>query len=124
MEPVNPFRTKKFLELFEKWNKKLVKAGHNEIEDFSRPDPSLKSWDNFKFKKVTPDEYETKTKYYANARNVLNKYEFQTPLHRKIWELHSEGLSLRDIEIEIKMKYKKDTINMIIQKIKLQAMPR
>jgi hypothetical protein len=120
----SPFKTKKFLDLQDKWYNKLKKKGFNDIEDTTLPEPPLKSWDNFRYKKVTPEEYEAKTKYYSNCRDILLTYRFSRALHKRIWELHSEGLSLREIEREIKDKYKKDTINKIIQKIELEAMPK
>ncbi len=117
------FRTKNFLKLKDQWYKKLAKSGFEDIENTSLPDPDLKHCDVIRFNKVTPDAYETRTKYFSNCRDLLNTYKFETKLHKRIWELHSEGLSLREIETVIKKRYKKDSIHNIIRKISLRGMP-
>jgi hypothetical protein len=115
----SPFKTKKFKKLFDKWNKKLVESGHDEIEDFSLPEPPLKSWDNFKFKKPSPEQFDAKQSYFQSARTLLEIYEFESEIHRKIWELHSEGFSIRQIVTKInKKKFKRDSIHNIILHIK------
>jgi len=125
----NPFRTKKFKELQERWYKKLEKSGFEDVEDMTLNEPLLKNWDNFRYRKVTPEEYESRTRYYSNCRDVLNTYPFERAIHRRIWELHTEGLSLRQIEKTIKKENKRFTsnhvtINSIIQKITLNGMPK
>lgn len=121
---VDQFKTTKFKQLRDKWYKKLEKIGFQDIEDNKYEEPKLKVYDYLKFKTIGPDLHEAKAKYYANCRDVLNKNVFETKLHRRIWELHTDGLSLREIEKAIKNEYKKDTINYIIRKISLESMPK
>lgn len=118
----DPFKTKKFKSLKEKWYKKLEKSGFEDIEDNSLEEPLIKDWHSRRFKKWPKEVFDFRLKYYADARSLLHTYAFESELHKRIWELHSEGWSLRDIEQEIG-EYKKDTINHIIHKIKLQGMP-
>jgi hypothetical protein len=117
-------KTPKDRALLEKWNKKLEKYDDCNIENYNRDEPTLKHWDNFHFKKVSTNEYETRTTYYANARSLLSTGKFRNRIHRKICELHSEGYSLREISTEIKKVYNKDTINKIIKEIIKEQMPK
>lgn len=125
MDPVNPFKTKAFKKLFKKWNNKLEKAGHDEIENFNLEDPAfLNKSDASKFKNVTPEEYESRSLYYSNARSLLHTFAFESSIQKRIWELHADGMSLRQIEELIKYKLKKDRINFHIHKVRTWAMPR
>ncbi len=121
---MDPFKTSKFKALKDKWYKKLEKSGFEDIEDNKYEEPKLKAYHYLRFKVVEPSVHAARAKYYENCRGVLANHRFQSPLYRRIWELHTEGLSLREIESEIKQYYKKDTINAIIRKIGLEAMPK
>jgi hypothetical protein len=114
----------KFKKLRDKWYAKLEKTGFKDIEDNKYDEPKLKVYDYLKFKAIPPDLHEARKKYYSNCRDVLNVHRFESVLHRKIWELHTDGMSLREIERAIKQEYKKDTINAIIRKISLESMPK
>lgn len=118
------FKTKKFKALKDKWYKKLERSGFEDIEDNKYDEPKLKEYDYLRFKKISLSLHEARAKYYSNCRDILAKDDFQTKLHKRIWELHTDGLSLREIEREIKNEYKKDTINFIIRKISLEQMPK
>ena len=120
----SPFKNKKFKSLQKLWYKKLAKTGFVDIENTNLPDPDIKKCDVIHFNKVTPDEYETRTKYYSLARGLLNTFAFESELHKKIWEYHSEGISTRKIEKLINEEYKSTSIKLIIQKIKAMGMPR
>lgn len=113
------FKTAKFKKLQQKWYKKLEKSGFNEIEDTNSPKEFLKRWDSQWFRTRGPQEKVragmTKdqsvkiqknylisvAKYYANARQVLSHFNFDTGLEKAIWALHSEGMSHRDIAKEL-----------------------
>lgn len=114
----NPFNNKKFRELRDKWYKKLERSGFDDIENNNLPEPTLKQKHNFQFKNVPQDVYEARLKYFANCRDLLLTYKFASILEKRIWELHTKGKSLREIEKEIKNKYKKDAINLIIHTIR------
>jgi hypothetical protein len=116
-------KTKAQHKLFEKWNKKLEKFDDCNAEDFRNfpEDPPLHSWHNFKFKKLTKDEYDETIKYFDKAKEILNSYKFRSAWHRKIWALHSEGLSGEEISQRIKGSFKKTRINEILKCIRKEA---
>lgn len=117
----NPIiKTPKQRALLDKWNKKLEKYDDCNAED-TGDERKLKDWHSFKWKDINLIDYEAKAKYYSNCSDILNSYSFENSLHRRIWELHTEGLSLRDIEKAIKYKLKKDWINQIIHWIRTNA---
>ncbi len=118
------FKTKKFKDLQAKWYKKLADKGFEDIEDNKYEEPKLKAYHYLRFKTLEPDVHAARAKYYENCRGVLVNHRFKRALDRRIWELHTEGLSLREIETEIKQYYKKDTINAIIRRISLESMPK
>lgn len=115
-------KTKRDKDLFAKWNKKLEKYKDCNAEDMSLDEPLLKVWHNFKFKKVSADEYTSRIQYFDNARHVLNTFKFERALDCKIWTLHVEGFSLREIGREV--DYSKDKVRSIINRISEKAMPK
>ena len=120
----NPYKTAKFKKLFEKWNKKLVKAGHNEIEDFSKSEPTLKSFHDKEMykRRITQDEFDSTSKYYSNAVDLLNTYKFTSDFERKVWELHSNGMSVRKIAKQVKKG--KTWVHVTIAKVRKWQMPK
>lgn len=103
-------------QLFNLWNIKLIKAGHIEVEDFETPGIPLKSWDNLKFRGMNQDVLESKRAYFEACSNLLHDYKWDNEIHRDIWRLHSEGLSVREIVSKIhKKRFKRDSINLIIR---------
>jgi hypothetical protein len=123
-------KTKQQLKLFAKWNKKLEKYDdcnaevYDWADNYENPDPELKSWHSFKFRGISPEEFQQRTLYYENARALLETGTFKNKLQKKIWEYYSEGLALREIEKKIKLRYSKDTINKIIKEIIKCQMPK
>lgn len=114
----NSFKTPQFKALSAKWNEILEDSGHEEIEDFRLPNPPLKNWHNLDFRNVNPEVFKAKQLYYEKARAILHTYEFQNPTHRRIWEMHSEGGSAREIARTLKLKkYKKSKVFNILQRI-------
>ena len=99
------------------WYAKLKKGGFKDIED---QNGFLKEWDfNFFRNQFNSVEYEATLGYFAQAREILISYSFKNETHRKIWELHCEGLSERSIAFRIR-KYKKSMIHYIIDHIAQQ----
>lgn len=119
----NPFNTKRFLTLFKKWNKILKRGGLEEIENFDLPNPVLKKSHNLRWKKEELIEHIVSTQnYYEKASEVLHTYPFKNENHQKIWELHCEGLSVRQIVLKIKKHpYKRMSVNRIITAIQKQS---
>lgn len=117
-------RTAKDRALLAKWNKKLEKYNDCNAENYKYEDPKLKHWDNFHFKRIPKEIYESKQLYFSNARELAQNGKFKSMLSKKIWELHSEGFSLREIVKAINERYKKDTVNKIIKDIVKEQMPK
>lgn len=114
----SPFKTPEFKELFQKWNTKLAKSGHKEIENFDLPDNPLIDWRSRDLRKVNVDKYLAALTYYSNARSLLHTYEFQNEIHRCIWEMHSEGVSFNKIAKRLnKRRYSKISVFNIVKKI-------
>lgn len=110
----------KALERF--WYDKLKKEGFIDIEDTTISNRPLLSWHSFKFCKTPKVKQEALSDYYYKASQLLNTYEFEKPIHRRIWELHCEGYSWRKIESIIQwepgsLHHKKDIIGSIINRI-------
>ncbi len=115
----SPFKTAEFKKLFSEWNTILIETGHKEIEDFTLQDPLLLEWHNYEFKNLDIDSFNAQRIYYEKARHLLHTYEFKSIMHRRIWELHSEGASIRMIAQTINLKkYKKSTIFKILKTIR------
>lgn len=110
-------------ELTQIWYKKLKEHGFEDIEDTSHPESPIKDWHKFKALrrfKNDPNKLHFTTQYYTQAQNLLHTYNFDSPLHKKIWELHCEGFSKRKIEKAIahfKPTYKREHIGNIIKLI-------
>lgn len=98
------FRTRKFKRLQKKWYSKLEDLGFDEIEDTDSPREFLKSWHNHHFQNIDPLVIEFNKEYYDQARSALHTYRFETKKEEKIWELHADGLSLREIAAKLKIK--------------------
>lgn len=98
------FKTKEFKALAKEWNKKLEASGHVEIEEYGKSldTPFLIDYHSVKFQKKRVINYKMQTQlnYYLIAGQVLNTYAFKNAYHRKIWELHADGMSVRAIAKE------------------------
>lgn len=117
MDPVGKRYDDDFIKLRNEWYKILEETGFKEIEDIHSKHEFMKEWD-FNFFRTTFNEikYECTFEYYHRARALLHTYEFEQESHRKIWELHSEGATERQITKRLK-KYKKSMVHYIIDKI-------
>ncbi len=104
-------RPSKELKLAQKeWYEKLRKEGFKDIERHDWDDSSgfgLKRFDSFHFidtryGDIDKDSFQAKSEYFRLATHFLNEHTFEDPLDRYIWEMHSEGKSIRDIEKSMK----------------------
>lgn len=103
------------------WYDKLAKSGFEDIEERNSPRQMLKRWHAADFRKrSTPETYIAKRDYFQQATEFLNWYEFSGPRERKIWELHSEGATIR--EIAKKVRLKKDKVHRIIKKLRKESL--
>lgn len=91
---MSQFKSKKFLDLKDEWYKKLSSEG---FEDIEANEDNLKVWSTYYTAKHRYVTREAKEEYYREAGTFLHEYEFSSELERQIWELHAEGLSLREI---------------------------
>ncbi len=78
-----------FQALQAEWDKKLEESG---FDDKEQRDGRLKSW-SLKYKNSDPSMCQAKQEYYRAAGHFLHEYEFEYPVERRIWELHSQGVS-------------------------------
>lgn len=114
---MNP-QDKKFKALQNKWYSKLKDSGFNDIErdgDQLKTDP-MQNVTTF----YNQDCFEAKQTYYRMVGEFLHNYKFEDIKERLIWELHSEGVSIRDSVIELKKRgYKayKRQVHETIQKL-------
>lgn len=100
------------------WNKKLAKSGFIDIEDSSGRLKFCDS-DRFHHPKVV-SSYETKREYFRMAGHFLHDYVFTSRKERKIWEMHSNAVSYRNIAlslIEGGIKSNKDHVHGVISKL-------
>lgn len=82
-------------QLYAIWDKKLKRSGFNDIEQ--RKDENLKTWSSiFPLRHSTVSIY-AKQEYYRAAGHFLYDHKFETPIQRRMWELHSQGVSIRHI---------------------------
>lgn len=101
------------------WYKKLKDSGFQDIEDINSPRELLKTWhSNYFMRKYTPDEFEAKASYYRRCSHFLYDYSFDSDRERLVWELHSEGLSFRDIAKRLwRYRLNKDSVNKMVSKL-------
>ena len=105
-------KSKKLKALQAVWYKKLKDTGFEDIEDTSNDQEFLKSWHSSYFQvRNTPDEFEAHREYYSMAGKFLEdqfkgqQYDiFKKNPSGVVWELHSEGLSIRNIAKNLGMK--------------------
>lgn len=93
-----------FKKLQAEWNKKLAASGFEDIEDSNGQLKGKWSGDSDIRNKYTELTYAAKERYYQLAGQFLNDYPFKTEKDRIIWEMHSEGISIRDIVKALKKR--------------------
>lgn len=123
MKPI--YSAPAFKVLKQEWYAKLKESGFTDIEDSTRAQSPLKAWHDRRFKNATDIKVQTSRAYYDRATSLLHTGRFKDKTHRRIWELHCEGLSTRKIseilsqETELTaFRYVK--VGYIIQEIGLQ----
>lgn len=72
----------------------LRDSGFVDLEDASGwMEPVIKPHGPIIGRQRTPAEIETLAEYYRCAGQLLHDHKFRTPVERRIWELHAEGVS-------------------------------
>lgn len=88
------------------WYKKLEKSGFKDIEDFDMPGKPLHHWDGMEIQsKHTPEQFQEKQRYYELAGQLYYSHGFDSERDKRVWCLHSEGLSSKAIARMCRMKY-------------------
>ena len=109
------WETPEFLKLKIEYDKRLAASGFVDIEDQKYSEPRLKVYDA-KIRTMDPIAVATKTEYYHRCYQFLCNHEWSNAIHKKIWQLHSEGIGTRAISKAIKeKKHQPDTVLRIIQ---------
>ena len=112
-----------------------VQEGFKDIEDLNSPLEMLKTWDSMYFIDGA-ESFSEVEEYYQIARELLITHDFDSSLEKIVWEYHSEGMSVRAIELKLieskayawealalgknlksVAKLNKDAINVIIQRL-------
>ncbi len=101
--------------LHAEWNKKLKDSGFIDAEDTSG---QLKAYHGSRlFSRSLPNvDMASKEEYYRIAAQFLYEYKDFTDITRLIWELHSQGHTIRDIANSIPHP-KKSQVYKIIHKL-------
>lgn len=96
-----------------KWYRKLKVKGFIDIEDTESPKEFLKEWHSTWFKThTTPESFKEKHRYYQMTTYFSTTHTFSSKLEERVWCLHSDGLSYR--EIAKKTRTNKDKVGKIV----------
>ena len=110
--------SKEFRDLQKKWYGKLKKA---EFKDIERPDGTLELWTCSFFKtRYNETLFSAKEEYYRLASQLLHSHSFQDKKEMLMWQMHSEGISVRNIVKTLKakkFKVSKDTVHAVIKRL-------
>ena len=104
----------------DEWYGRLKREGFKDIEDASHPSRKLIDWHKDRFSEVSEVQRLAAEYYYDKAKDLMHTYKFKNETHRKIWELHCDGVSNRKIEplIErMEITYKHSMIDYIVKAI-------
>ena len=110
------YDTAKFKKLRDAWYKKLAKSGFQDAEEEKNGRDWLKRWHSSYFQtKHTPDSFRAKEMYYQIALKMLHTYPFSNSFERQVWTMHSNGISLRLIALELDCN--KDKVHITVKRI-------
>lgn len=98
------YKTPKFKSLRTKWYKKLKDKG---FEDIEQDDVRLKQWSDTYFKRNGASQsnntiVKAKLAYYSSCRQFLEEYKFKNKIEKQMFAMHSEGIGIRVIAVELK----------------------
>ena len=83
-------------ELVKLWYTKLKKSGFCDIED-NKGYNNVSHSHSSHFGSQDGDLIQAKMIYYDQCSDYLHNGTFEKPVHRKVWELHCEGATVREI---------------------------
>jgi hypothetical protein len=97
---------KDFQKLQKKWYNKLAKAGFKDLENVFVSGEPLLHWDSIEFQRYfSPDSFLERQRYYELAGQLLNEFKFKDKRDKKIWEMHTKGVSQRDIAKKVNLHH-------------------
>ncbi len=108
-------QNKKLQQLQKLWDKKLAKAGFEDIED---KEGRLTYWHSHYFRNRFKDinDFHAKQEYFYLAEHFLNEYPFADDKEKAYWAKHAQGKSNR--EIAEKHRRPKKAVNAIIARLR------
>lgn len=116
-----------FKTLQREWYSRLRAEGFNDIEKNSLPEPSLRRWDSQWFKFFYSGDYiQEKQDYYYYGFQFLHAHTFKNHVEHRIWQLHIEGQSCRDISCLLEkegVKFNKDKVNSVVRTLRSNMLP-
>lgn len=95
------FQSRSFKALQRKWYGILKQKGFRDIE---HNDYALTEYHSRLQNDYSPQHYLEKERYYQLASQLLHELKFQSPLHKKVWTLHAQGLPARAIARRCELK--------------------
>ena len=112
----------KFRDIEERKSPNKLKVWDPKIRQWQivRLERQLKCWHDSKFKAIDIIQRTAIEEYFRLAREMIHTFKFETVLEKKIWELHADGKSRRQIADAIKnrkTKYQQAWVGEIIKKI-------
>lgn len=111
------FNNKEFKDLQTTWYEKLKEKGFKDIE---KNENALNLYESAYFsdsRRITAEVVAAKQTYYQIAGHFLNDHPFKNAFDKKVWEMHANGKSIREIAATIKRPGFKDKINLTIQRL-------
>lgn len=125
------FKTKQFKDLRNEWYQKLKESGFEDIENTKHKEEPLKNWDSIYFqKKPVAERRLQRADYFYEATHMMVELH-QCPvflintIDRIAWQLHSDGLSFREIARQLNtegFQTNKDYVSSIINTLKKKLM--
>lgn len=109
---------KAFKKLQKRWYQKLADDGFEEAEQL---DGNLIKWHSFQFARQgnsTVPYAASKTEYYRLAGQFLHEHEFRNNWELRVWELHSDGKSMRTIAAILSKELRHTNKMQVNEKIK------
>jgi hypothetical protein len=116
------------------WYKKLKDSG---FEDVEKDEENLIKYSSRFFncrvggspfnKESSQSFYEAKEEYYRIAGHFLHDNKFKDEFEKKVWDLHSQGISFRDIAIKVRTKQNKankDNIQTLVKELSKEMFKR
>lgn len=112
-----------FLKLQKLWYGKLKKSGFIDIEErgILKDYPGSRLLRDYCRKKgnfYDTSRLEEKQNYFRFASQLLWTHSFRSSFEKRIFLLHSEGFSLREISKVIKRKMSPDTIRLLLKPLR------